>query len=253
MTHPLHLRRADGPLRPSTSRRSGSPLVGESQRQACRLHAHATATSSPAGDLIRGRNRLDIAFTAGDAPAFSPQRRLLAIRSSGFGPDALPCFDQPDLKGRWTLTLDHPARWQSVANGAELSRQANGSRAHPAVRRRRRRRPSYPRRVRRRRVQGRDRRCGGRMRSAPFHPRNRLAGRWRATARRYLFHLHAAAVAYLERYTAIPAAFGKFDLGLYPRVSIRRSQDPANPLQRADAYEKLHTTRTSRIAAKTPC
>ena len=31
---------------------------------------------------------------------------------------AFPCFDQPDLKGRYTLSLDVPAGWQAIANGA---------------------------------------------------------------------------------------------------------------------------------------
>jgi len=35
---------------------------------------------------------------------------------------AMPCFDQPDLKGRWTVTLEHPAQWQSVANGVPVLR-----------------------------------------------------------------------------------------------------------------------------------
>ena len=35
---------------------------------------------------------------------------------------AFPCFDQPDLKARWTLALDVPAGWQALANGAETAR-----------------------------------------------------------------------------------------------------------------------------------
>jgi aminopeptidase N len=29
---------------------------------------------------------------------------------------AFPCFDQPDLKGTFTLTLDHPAGWSAIGN-----------------------------------------------------------------------------------------------------------------------------------------
>jgi aminopeptidase N len=39
------------------------------------------------------------------------------------------------LKGRWTVTLEHPAQWQSVANGAERDRRRMGDqvrvRFHP--------------------------------------------------------------------------------------------------------------------------
>jgi Peptidase M1 N-terminal domain len=38
----------------------------------------------------------------------------------------MPCFDQPDVKGRWTITLQHPAQWQSVSNGAERERRRSG-------------------------------------------------------------------------------------------------------------------------------
>src|SRR5579862_5801443 len=83
----------------------------------------------PAGVLVRGQNLLDIAFTAGDAPLNRSAGFLYTLFVPARARLALPCFDQPDLKGRWTLTLEHPARWQSVANSAELSRDLNGSRA----------------------------------------------------------------------------------------------------------------------------
>ncbi len=34
---------------------------------------------------------------------------------------AWPCFDQPDLKARWTFVVDAPADWVVVSNGAEES------------------------------------------------------------------------------------------------------------------------------------
>ena len=36
---------------------------------------------------------------------------------------AVPRFDQPDLKARWTLALDVPQAWQALGNGAELERE----------------------------------------------------------------------------------------------------------------------------------
>jgi aminopeptidase N len=36
-----------------------------------------------------------------------------------------PCFDQPDLKARFTLELDLPEKWKAVANGPELNRTGN--------------------------------------------------------------------------------------------------------------------------------
>lgn len=37
-----------------------------------------------------------------------------------------PCFDQPDLKATYDLTVSAPAAWEVVANGAELEREAAG-------------------------------------------------------------------------------------------------------------------------------
>ena len=34
---------------------------------------------------------------------------------------AFPCFDQPDLKARFTLDLDHPAKWTVIGNGVPIS------------------------------------------------------------------------------------------------------------------------------------
>jgi hypothetical protein len=31
----------------------------------------------------------------------------------------MPCFHQPDSKGRVTVTLEHSAQWQPVLNGVE--------------------------------------------------------------------------------------------------------------------------------------
>lgn len=35
-----------------------------------------------------------------------------------------PCFDQPDLKAHYDVTVDSPAHWTVIANGAEISRES---------------------------------------------------------------------------------------------------------------------------------
>jgi aminopeptidase N len=40
---------------------------------------------------------------------------------------AFPCFDQPDLKGRFTLDLEHPAAWTVVGNTAAMT---HGTHSH---------------------------------------------------------------------------------------------------------------------------
>ena len=50
---------------------------------------------------------------------------------------AFPCFDQPDLKARYTLTLDVPAGWMAVSNGAAAASEAARSTDERAIRRNR--------------------------------------------------------------------------------------------------------------------
>ncbi len=38
-----------------------------------------------------------------------------------------PCFDQPDLKARFTLTLEVPAAWEAVTNAPEAERSVRGA------------------------------------------------------------------------------------------------------------------------------
>src|SRR5438477_389070 len=43
--------------------------------------------------------------------------------------EAFPCFDQPDLKARWTLALEVVDGWETLANGAQASHDSGGGRA----------------------------------------------------------------------------------------------------------------------------
>ncbi|MEO8361097.1 MAG: aminopeptidase, partial [Vicinamibacteria bacterium] len=76
----------------------------------------------PAKALIKGDNVIRIEFNAGDASLNRSADFLYTLFVPARARLAFPVFDQPDMKGRWTLMLEHPAKWQSAANGAELSR-----------------------------------------------------------------------------------------------------------------------------------
>jgi aminopeptidase N len=166
----------------------------------------------PAASLIVGANTLRIAFNAGDASLNRSTDFLYTLFVPARARLAFPVFDQPDLKGRWTLTLEHPAKWVSAANGAELSRTAAGDRVtvkfaqtQPL--------PTYlvafiagdfKMEVGER--NGRTFRMFHRETDAAKVARNKDA----------IFDLHARALEFLERYTGIPYAFGKFDFVAIP-------------------------------------
>ncbi len=85
----------------------------------------------PAKYLRQGANRLDIDFSARIAPSGAS---IIRVRDPSDSLDYLytllvpsdaqqlfPCFDQPDIKARVTLTLTTPLGWTAVANGTRLS------------------------------------------------------------------------------------------------------------------------------------
>ena len=166
----------------------------------------------PAASLVRGDNSVRITFHAGDASLNRNADFLYTLFVPARARLAVPVFDQPDIKGRWTVTLEHPAAWQSAANGAEIDRQTTGARTtvrfaetQPL--------PTYlvafiagDFKIETAERSGRTFRMFHRETDAAKVARNRDA----------IFDLHARALEFLERYTAIPYAFGKFDFVAIP-------------------------------------
>jgi aminopeptidase N len=184
----------------------------------------------PAASLRRGENTVRIDFRAGDAPLNRSDDLLYTWFVPAHARRAIPCFDQPDLKGRWTLTLEHPAQWQSVANGAERDRQTTGDR----VRVRFRPTPPLPTYVMAfvvgdMKVETATR-AGRTMRM--FHRESDAAKL--AHNREVLFDLHAQALEALERYTGIRYPFGKFDFVLVPAFQPGAMEHAGNIAYKAE-------------------
>jgi aminopeptidase N len=173
-------------------------------------------------DLREGANRITIAFTAPDAALNRGDEFMYTLFVPARARMAFPCFDQPDLKARYTLALEIPAAWEAVANGAEVSRTDEGTRRllHFA--------PTEPIptylfafaagkfQIERAERDGRSFRMLHRETDAKKVARNREA----------IFDLHAAALAWLEAYTAIPYPFPKFDFVLIPSFQFGGMEHP---------------------------
>lgn len=184
----------------------------------------------PAERLRRGENTVRIDFRAGDAPLNRSDDFLYTWFVPANARRAIPCFDQPDLKGRWTVSLEHPAQWQSVANGAERDRRTAGDRV----------------RVRFHETQPlstyvlafavgdmkieTDARAGRRMRM--FHRESDAAKL--ARNREEIFDLHAQSLQALERYTGIRYPFGKLDFVLIPAFQPSGMEHAGNIGYRAE-------------------
>lgn len=76
--------------------------------------------------VVPGANRVEVEFTA---PVATAGKAFTRYEDKDDGSEylytlfvpmdasmAFPCFDQPDLKGRFTLSLTHPNNWRVIAN-----------------------------------------------------------------------------------------------------------------------------------------
>ncbi|HEY7056338.1 MAG TPA: M1 family aminopeptidase, partial [Vicinamibacterales bacterium] len=176
----------------------------------------------PQEALQAGENSFTLTFEAGNASLNRSTDFLYTIFVPARAHLAFPCFDQPDLKARWSLTLDFPDGWETLANGAEVERTAGNGRLHvrfaetqPI--------PTYLFAFAAGRFSietaernGRTFRMFHRETDAAKVARNRDA----------IFDLHAAALAWLEQYTGIPYPFGKFDFLLVPAFQFGGMEHP---------------------------
>ncbi len=168
----------------------------------------------PASALTVGPTEVRIAFTAGDASLNRNSDFLYALFVPARAHLAIPVFDQPDLKARWTLTLRYPAGWQAVSNGAPLAASSTSSTGTAEARfAETEPLPTYlfsfvvgDFKVEQAERNGRTFRFYHRETDAAKVARNRDV----------IFDLHARALAFMEDYTGIPYAFGKFDFVAIP-------------------------------------
>jgi len=67
--------------------------------------------------LKEGKNTISIDFTAGDLSLNRNEDYLYTLLVPDRARTVFPCFDQPDLKAKFELTLTVPSQWQAVSNG----------------------------------------------------------------------------------------------------------------------------------------
>jgi aminopeptidase N len=171
-----------------------------------------------------GENVVEIAFRAGDAALNRNPDFLYSLFVPARAHLTFPCFDQPDIKARFTLSLTTPASWQAISNGAETARETAGGQlrlkfaeTQPIS--------TYLFAFAAGRFQvetaernGRTFRMFHRETDAAKVARNRDAA----------FDLHAAALRWLEDYTGIPYPFGKFEFLLVPSFQFSGMEHPGS-------------------------
>ena len=189
----------------------------------------------PASALRSGDNSLELDFNAGDASLNRNDDFLYTIFVPARAHLAFPCFDQPDLKARWSLALDVPDGWE-VARQRRRARARRSPTAGRASASRQRSRsppissPSPPASSTSSRpsANGRTFRMFHRETDAAKVARNRDA----------IFDLHAAALDWLEKYTGDPLSVRQVRFPPRAGLPVRRDGASRRDLlqrQRADA------------------
>jgi aminopeptidase N len=210
--------------------------------------------SLPAAAFRAGAQEVRIDFLAADEPLNRSDDFLYTLFVPARAHLVFPCFDQPDLKARYSMSLDVPAGWQTVANGRTARSETREGRTRIGFE------ETKPIStylvsfaagrfsVETARRGGRDFRMFHRETDASKVARNRDA----------IFDLHADAVEWLERYTGIEYPFGKFDFVLIPAFQFGGMDHPgsifysaASLLLEESATQNQRLNRASLIAHET--
>ncbi|MDX2267575.1 MAG: M1 family aminopeptidase [Bryobacter sp.] len=252
-----------GELRLRLRKRSAGPLVldfvptGQATqltvngqpRSFERSNGHLIVSSLPAGE-----HELQLAFT----PANTALNRQAEFLYTLFVPDrastAFPCFDQPDLKAIFDLTLEIPRTWEAVANGGEISREdlPQSKRLVFAATQ-----PisTYLFAFAAGRFEIEQAERSGRL----FRFFHRETDRQKIERNRAaIFDLHSRALAWMEDYTQQPFPFSKFDFVLVPSFQFGGMEHPGAIFYRANslllepsATESQQLARASLISHET--
>ena len=176
----------------------------------------------PSAALTTGENAIEVVFTAGDAALNRNPEFMYTLFVPARAHLSFPCFDQPDLKARYTLELTVPEEWEAVANGREESREA----LEQSVRIRYAETEPISTylfafaagkfQIETAERDGRTYRMFHRETDEEKVERNRDA----------VFDLHASALSWLEDYTAIDYPFEKFDFVLIPSFQFGGMEHP---------------------------
>ncbi|MDZ4674407.1 MAG: M1 family aminopeptidase, partial [Gemmatimonadota bacterium] len=81
----------------------------------------------PAAAVGEGAHTVEVRFISTDDALNRQSDLLYALFVPDRASTAIPVFEQPNLKARFTLSLGAPAGWNTVSNGAQLSRDTTGT------------------------------------------------------------------------------------------------------------------------------
>ena len=82
----------------------------------------------PAGHLKKGKNTIEIDFTAGELSLNRNEDHLYTLLVPDRARTLCPCFDQPDLKANYTLDVSVPTGWKALGGAPLEEKEEQGDR-----------------------------------------------------------------------------------------------------------------------------
>ena len=190
----------------------------------------------PASETVAGENAIEVQFIAGNEALNRNDDFLYTLHVPARARYTFPCFDQPDIKARYTLTLMFPDGWQVLANGIDTQQREMVPGRAPGVWNDTVRfaetapLPTYLFSFAAGRFSVETATRAGRT----FHMLHRETDAAKVARNRdAIFDLHAAALAWLEDYTGIKYPFGKFDFAMIPSFQFGGMEHPGAILYNA--------------------
>jgi aminopeptidase N len=180
--------------------------------------------------LHPGKNRIEISFTPSERPLHREKDYLYSLFVPALARYVFPCFDQPDLKARYHLTLEIPASWTAVSNTPVIedvikqnTRRVRFAETKPLS--------TYTFSFAAGEFNVETAERDGRVMNL-YHLESDSA----KVARNLpsIFDLHAEALRWTEEYTGIPYPFGKFDFLALPAFPYSGMEHPGAILYRAE-------------------
>ncbi|MCF0056402.1 M1 family aminopeptidase [Dyadobacter sp. CY356] len=177
-----------------------------------------------ADQLVKGKNEIEITFTAGDLSLNRNEEYLYTLFVPDRASTCFPLFDQPDLKASYNLTLKTPKDWEAVSNGILKEKKSAGDqniyqfeKTKPIS--------SYLFAFAAGKFFKTEKTVGGRAMTMYYRETDRKKVERNSDE---VFNLHAKSVAWLEEYTAIKYPFGKFDFVLIPSFQYGGMEHPGS-------------------------
>ena len=174
--------------------------------------------------LVKGKNKLEIVFTAGDLSLNRNEEYLYTLFVPDRASTCFPLFDQPNLKASYTLTLKTPVSWEAVSNGMLKEKTTSGEqniyhfeKTKPIS--------SYLFAFAAGKFFKATKTIGGRAMTMYYRETDTAKVKRNSDE---VFSLHAKSVAWLEEYTAIKYPFGKFDFVLIPSFQYGGMEHPGS-------------------------